>query len=133
MSRTDGHLGGLAITLSLATLLLVVGLAAPAAATQCILTATDFQSLQLSKSGIKTQAEVDALPEARRELLCRTRAQWNQIQSSGQLPDDTDYSPSYLSPKERTVYQRLMTAFVLALPPEEWTRTRQQILKSLGP
>jgi hypothetical protein len=139
VKRSKGYMSNFLrgiIAVLVAALLLIISPAAPIAAAVCTLSAADFKSLELSSSGIKTQTEVDALPEARQKTLCSTRTQWNQIQSSGQFTDgDAEYSPFYLSPKERSVYGKLTDAYTLAhishLSPEEWDRQRQQILNGL--
>ena len=123
--------------LAISTLFLTtVAPVSPAAAAECALTAADFKSLQLSNSHIKTQAEVDALPEDKQKALCKTRMQWDQILSSGQLTDDdTVYWPHYLSPGERKAYGALedasMQVLLGGMSQEEWNRRRQQILNGV--
>jgi hypothetical protein len=43
-------------------------------AAPCTLASADFAALQLSRSAVKDQAQLDALPEDRQKVLCRTHA-----------------------------------------------------------
>ena len=85
-------------------------IAAPA---HCVVPSDDFPSLQLSKSGLKTQAEVDALPASTQQMVCSTRALWRHVHAAGdQLPktwpnEEEGYSPGYLSPDELRTFNKL--------------------------
>ncbi len=86
---------------------------ASAAPAHCVVPPDDFSSLQLSKSGLKTQAEVDALPASTQQMLCSTRALWRHMHAAGdQLPktwpnEEDGYSPGYLSPEELRTFNKL--------------------------
>ena len=87
--------------------------AAQPAAAKCVIGSEDFASLQLSKSGLKDQAAVDALPPTSQQMLCSTRALWNRVHGSGDhLPktwpdDEPGFSPSYLAPDELRTFNKL--------------------------
>lgn len=107
---------GLGVAVACATAAL---LAQPAsAAGRCLLSPDDLQSLQTSKSGLKDQAEVDALPAAKQQMVCSTRALWKRVHSAGdQLPkswpdDEPGFSPAFMSPDELHTFDRLEDAWV---------------------
>jgi hypothetical protein len=123
--------------LSLAVYSMLATSSVPVAATQCGLTAADLKSLELSPSHIKSQAEVDALPDKDREDLCITRAKWNRIKSSGQFQqDDFSYSQQYLTPEEWHAYAKFANARLKAIlsktSEEEWNRFRQKWIKEFN-
>ena len=86
---------------------------AAAAAAHCVVPPDEFQSLQVSKSGLKSQAEVDALPASTQQMVCSTRALWRHVHAAGdQLPktwpnEEDGYSPGYLSPDELKIFNKL--------------------------
>lgn len=86
----------------------VAGNKASLAAT-CTLTAADFESLKLSKSALGDQAAVDALPQDRQELLCKTRKTWNLIAAGTWTQEDfRGVSPNiYLSPAEMPIFNKV--------------------------
>jgi len=94
-------------------------LAPPAsAAGRCVLSPEDLQSLQASKSGLKEQADVDALPAAKQQMVCSTRALWKRVHGAGdQLPkswpdDEPGFSPAFMSPDELHTFDKLEDAWV---------------------
>jgi hypothetical protein len=106
---------------------------APVLAAACALTADDFASLQLSRSGVKDQAQADALPEDRQKALCRTRASWNRIQSAKfEDADLTKVSVYYLSPTEAAAFSKVQSAYMQArlknMSDQEWQQFRQKLI-----
>jgi hypothetical protein len=107
-----------------------------ASAAACTLTAEDFAALQLSASGLASQAQIDAKPPNQQAMLCATRLHWNRVASGTSIDSDLDeISPYYLSPIERRVFGKLTDAKALAIlnhmPDTEWRKLRQKTLDDL--
>jgi hypothetical protein len=86
-------------------------------AATCTLTAADFESLKLSKSALGDQTAVDALPQDRRERLCKTRAAWNHIVAGTWTQEDfRGVSPiDYLNPTEVKIFRKLQNDLAMAI------------------
>ncbi len=126
MLRTLGYLRCVALGLAWAGAVLV---AQPAvAAPHCVVPPDDFPSLQLSKSAVKDQAGADALPPERRQMLCTTRALWKKVHADGdKLPrtwpdEEPGFSPSFLSPDELRVFNKLEDDWIDAQVVADQTR-----------
>jgi hypothetical protein len=110
-----------------------IALLSQPAAARCVVAPDDFQALQLSKSGLKTQAEVDALPASSQQMVCSTRALWKRVHSSGdQLPrtwpdDEPGFSPSYMSPDELRLFNKLEDDWVDAQMAADQSRHTQKV------
>jgi len=107
-----------------------------ASAAACALTAADFAALQVSNSKLASQAQIDALPEDRQEMLCASRLHWNRI-AAGQGGKDewTEVYSYYLSPRERRAYNKIVGAFIRTQnkhPDGEWGPISQETLKLLS-
>jgi hypothetical protein len=110
--------------------LMAAGLAliAQPAAAKCVAPTADFEALKLSKSGVKDQAGVDALPSERQQMLCSTRVLWNRIHANGdRLPkswpdEEPGFSPSFLSPDELRAFNRLEDDWIDAQVVADQTR-----------
>ena len=86
-----------------ATMLALV--AQPAFAAHCQLSNGDFEALRASKSHIQDQSQVDALPEEKQELLCKTRINFKKYhQSHGGIQSVSEMASLYLSPAEAKEY-----------------------------
>ena len=98
-----------------ALIIATVALAGPATA-HCVVDATDLAALRLSKSGLQTQAQVDALADWKQDLVCQTRQFWRQLRANGDrlTAPPADYSPYYLSPDEKAVASKVVDAWITA-------------------
>ena len=68
----------------------------------CALSEQDYQSLEESASGL-TPDQVSTLPPADQQRLCATRELLHKVDSrGGRLEKAERYSPSYLSPAEKS-------------------------------
>jgi hypothetical protein len=98
------------------------------AASRCVVQPDDFPALQASRSGVKDQAGVDALPLEKQKMLCTTRALWKRVHGAGDhlpktWPDDEEgYSPSFLSADELRVFNKLEDDWVEAQVVADQTR-----------
>lgn len=87
----------------------------PTSGRACTLTASDLDSLKLSRSGLSDQAQVDALPQDRQTLLCGTRMKWNHIASGNWTDEDMAHvSVYYLSPSEGAAFVKVLDAYMVA-------------------
>jgi len=107
-----------------------------ASAAACTLTAEDFAALQLSNSGLASQAQINAKPPKQQAMLCATRLHWNRVASGTSVDSDLDeISPHYLSPLERQVFGKLTDAKAQAIlshmSDAEWRQLRQKTLGEL--
>ena len=124
MLGTHGYLRPMALGLAIAGLALI----AQPAASKCVAPPGDFQALQISKSGVKDQAAVDALPAERQQMLCSTRVLWNRIHANGDhLPktwpdEEPGFSPSFLSPDELRAFNKLEDDWIDAQVVADQTR-----------
>jgi len=118
-------------------IVLLALMSGPASATPCTLTPADFESLQLSRSGIKDQAQADAQPQDRQNLMCSTRTKWARIRNGTLQGQDLlkGVSVYFLSPKEGETFVKLRDAYLRAqlenVSDAEWQRTRQKLIEGV--
>jgi hypothetical protein len=101
---------------ALAFSLLTFALVAPTASARCVLQANDFVSLRKSKSGLKNQAQVDAMSEFAQTVLCQTRDMWRRAHANGNKLDGPPvrYSATYLSSTEQKIMVKLINDYIAA-------------------